>query len=82
MGDKGINVSGGQKQLIGICRALYFNPKILILDESTNALDEKSELRILKNLIHYKDLKSIILITHKKKLKYYCNEILEIKSKK
>ena len=79
IGDKGINISGGQKQQIGICRALYFDPKILILDESTNALDEKNETKLLKNLINYKDLKCIILITHKKKLIRYCNEIVEIK---
>jgi ABC-type bacteriocin/lantibiotic exporter with double-glycine peptidase domain len=79
IGDKGINISGGQKQQIGICRALYFNPKILILDESTNALDEKNERKLLKNLINYKDLTCIILITHKKKLIRYCNEIVEIK---
>ena len=79
IGDKGINISGGQKQQIGICRALYYNPKILILDESINALDEENETKLLKNLINYKDLKCIILITHKRKLMRYCNEIVQIK---
>ena len=41
--DKGITISGGQMQRIGIARALYDKPKILILDEATNALDDTSK---------------------------------------
>lgn len=78
LGEKGTSISGGQRQKIAIARALYFEPKILILDESTNALDEKTEVRIIKNLINYKKIRNILLITHKRKLAKYCNTILTI----
>ena len=44
----GINLSGGQIQRIGIARALYKNPNILIFDESTNSLDNKTEKEFMK----------------------------------
>ena len=43
IGDKGSKISGGEKQRIGICRALYKKPEVLILDEPTSSLDEENE---------------------------------------
>ena len=47
VGEKGVKLSGGQLQRIGIARALYKKPEIIIFDESTNALDEKTEKSVL-----------------------------------
>jgi ABC-type bacteriocin/lantibiotic exporter with double-glycine peptidase domain len=80
VGDRGVKLSGGQRQRIGIARALYNNPTILILDESTNAIDEINEEKIINNLILDKELISIFLITHKKKLIKKCNEVINIKT--
>ena len=68
IGEKGARISGGQKQRLIIARALYSNRDVLILDESTNALDEKTEQKIYKNLRKLLKTKTIIVVTHKKSL--------------
>lgn len=65
LGEFGANISGGQKQRLAIARAIVNNPPILILDESTSALDPVSEAQILENLFYYRQDKTNILISHR-----------------
>ena len=58
-------MSGGQKQRLGIARALYHNPKILVLDEATNALDAQTESLVLKEIKKLGQDRTIISITHR-----------------
>ena len=75
LGDRGLSISGGEKQRIGIARALYKNPKIIILDESTSGLDRNTEISILDDILTSDLKKTIILISHKDELiNKYCKE--------
>lgn len=79
--ERGSNLSGGQQQRISIARALYRDPKILILDESTNSLDEETEGEIMDDIRELKKEKSIIIISHRKSSLKNCDHIYEIKDK-
>jgi ATP-binding cassette, subfamily B, multidrug efflux pump len=63
LGQKGVNLSGGQKQRLSIARALIKNPRILLLDDSTSALDLKTEARLLDSINKYKC--TTVIITQK-----------------
>ena len=74
-------VLGGQRQRLGIARALYNNPKIIILDEATNALDIKTEsefLKILKNIKNY----STILIISRPEITDHCDRVIKLENGK
>ncbi|MCK5442456.1 MAG: peptidase domain-containing ABC transporter, partial [Maribacter sp.] len=66
LGENGINLSGGQKQLIGFARALFRDPAILLLDESTGAMDRNTE-RFIMDILHDELMAetSILMITHR-----------------
>jgi ABC-type multidrug transport system fused ATPase/permease subunit len=78
VGNKGITLSGGQIQRIGIARAIYHNPKILILDESTSSLDINTENEFLDILQKLKKNITMIIISHKKSTLRFCNKIIHI----
>lgn len=65
LGRGGINVSGGQKQRICIARALLRKPKILILDDSTSAVDSETELKIRENLNSLLRDTTVLIITQR-----------------
>ncbi len=79
VGEKGIKISGGQSQRIGIARALYKKSNILLLDEVTSALDTNTEKLLIKNLMNLKDGTTIIFIAHRLSTLSKCSRILEIK---
>lgn len=65
IGERGIGLSGGQKQRIAIARALVRKAKILILDDSTSALDMETEHELLKNLSNRKHESTTFIIAHR-----------------
>ena len=82
VGERGVRLSGGQIQRIGIARALYHNPKILIFDESTSFLDEENEKNILTDIVKLKKEKTLILISHKLSTLRICDKVFEFKNNK
>jgi ATP-binding cassette subfamily B protein len=81
VGEEGINLSGGQKQMIALARALYHKPQLLILDEATASMDRKSEQFVLKLLSKIKNQMGIIFITHRLHvLKHFCDRIYIIEN--
>ena len=81
VGDRGTKISGGQAQKIGIARALYNNPDILILDEFNSSLDIQSENLIIKNFYQLKKYMTILIISHKKSITKSCDNVFQIKNK-
>jgi ABC-type dipeptide/oligopeptide/nickel transport system ATPase component len=82
IGERGSKFSGGQQQRMGIARALYKRPEILILDEATSSLDERSENEILHTINNLKNKLTIIIVAHKKSVLDFCDTIYEIKDGK
>ncbi len=80
LGELGSKISGGQKQRIALARVLYQNKDIIILDEATNSLDKKTELKFLENLKKLKDKKTIIIVSHDIGVMDICDNIFEIKN--
>ena len=79
VGEKGARISGGQVQRIGIARALYFYPRILIFDEATSSLDNNTENKLLNEIEHLKDKYTIVTITHKSNVAKRSSKIYEIR---
>ena len=80
IGENGTKISGGQKQRIGIARAIYSKSNILILDESTNALDSETERKIVKSIKNLNTIQTIFLITHREKMLEFCELVLNVEN--
>ncbi|MCL2138892.1 MAG: ATP-binding cassette domain-containing protein, partial [Treponema sp.] len=65
VGQGGIQLSGGQQQRIGIARALYNDPEILVLDEATSSLDNETEAKIMDEIYQSSMNKTLIVIAHR-----------------
>ena len=79
IGESGSKLSGGQIQRIGLIRALYKKPSILILDEPTSSLDKKTETDVIEILTELKGKVTMIISSHKISTLKLCNKIFEIK---
>ena len=76
-GENGVNFSGGQRQRIGIARAIYKTPQILILDESTSALDKETQKTILNNIMKMQSI-TVLMISHDHSTLENCNKKIKI----
>ena len=82
IGEDGSKISGGQKQLLSLARALLSSAEILLLDEVTSALDPKTTKKIIKLLKELKNDYTFIVVTHNRDLMASSDRIIVLKEGK
>ena len=80
LGEKGIRISGGEKQRIALARLFFDNSKLIILDEATSAMDNITEKVVMKNILSNLNQKTFIIIAHRLETIKGVNEIFAIKN--
>jgi HlyD family secretion protein len=80
LGDRGCRLSGGQRQLLGIARALYREATVLILDEVTSALDNAAEEEIVATLDALRPARTLLLIAHRLSALRHCDMIHQLRN--
>ena len=82
VGERGTRISGGQKQRLGIARALYRNPEILVFDEATSALDNETEKEVMSEIEGLQGSKTIIMIAHRLSTIENCDVVYRVENGK
>ena len=78
IGERGIRLSGGQRQRIGIARALYRNANVIIFDEATSSLDNKTEESVMRAIQNLNEDVTILIIAHRLTTLKNCTQIVEL----
>ncbi|MCU0757748.1 MAG: type I secretion system permease/ATPase [Steroidobacteraceae bacterium] len=76
IGEKGAGLSGGQRQLIALTRALLAEPAVLLLDEPTSAMDNATEQQLMQAIVHFTAGRSLVLVTHKLQLLAFVERVM------
>lgn len=82
IGDRGVRISGGQRQRLGIARALYHNPEILVFDEATSALDGDTEQAVMDAINSFHGRKTMVIIAHRLNTIAKCDVIYKVEDGK
>lgn len=82
IGDRGVRISGGQRQRLGIARALYHDPEILVFDEATSALDSDTEKAVMDAINSFHGKKTMVIIAHRLNTIAKCDVIYKVEDEK
>ena len=80
VGERGIKISGGERQRIGIARALYNKAELLVLDEATSSLDNKTENEVMRGISHMEFRPTILMIAHRLSTVKSCDSIVQLEN--
>lgn len=81
IGERGVRISGGQMQRVGIARALYNDKDLLIFDEATSSLDPETEKNFLQSIESFRRKKTIFIISHKINTLKICDRVYKVNKK-
>jgi ATP-binding cassette, subfamily B, bacterial PglK len=80
VGEKGVRISGGQLQRIGLARAFYKGANVIVLDEATSALDDDTESQIINSLESFGEDLTIIIVAHRLSTLKHCSTVIEVEN--
>ena len=75
VGERGLRISGGEKQRIGLARALYKDSEIIVFDEATNSLDVHTEEEFMNDINNLGDSKTVIIVAHRLTIIKNCDKV-------
>ena len=78
VGERGVRRSGGQLQRIGIARALYHDPPVLVLDEATSALDTLTEKGVMDSVEALQGSKTLLIVAHRLSTVKHCSRLYQL----
>ncbi len=82
IGERGVRISGGQRQRLGIARALYHDPGLMVFDEATSALDNDTETAIMEAIDRLHGSKTLVIIAHRLRTIENCDIIYKVEDGK
>jgi ABC-type multidrug transport system fused ATPase/permease subunit len=78
LGERGIRISGGELQRIGIARALYHDPAVVVFDEATSSLDIATEREVMASVRARQGSRTIVIVSHRPTAIEHCDRIYEL----
>ncbi len=82
IGDRGVRISGGQRQRLGIARALTLEPEVIVCDEATSALDNDTEKAVMDAINNFHGRKTMVIIAHRLNTIAKCDVIYKVDGEK
>ena len=80
VGNDGIKLSGGEKQRLGIARALFKDSEFFFMDEFTSSLDNETENKIIDNIFNSFPNNTMVIVSHRDSTIKRCNKVIQIKN--